>query len=89
MTLTFSKEEKINFMRQWGYTINTYVSKRDCDFYAGEIIDVKIVVAHKEALILTDLDSMDLYHLRQKYGLDEVFEQEFSKRLKSFLFKKL
>ena len=82
------KEEKINFLKQWSYTINKYVSKRDCDFYPGEVINVNIDIAHKEALVLTDLDTMDLYHLRQKYGLDEVFEQEFSSRLKSFLFKK-
>jgi hypothetical protein len=89
MTLVFTKDEKINFMRQWGYTINTYESQRESDFYAGELVNVKIDVVHLQEINKSELDNMDVYHLRQKFGLDEVFEKEFSTRLKKFLFKKL
>ena len=72
MTINFTKEEKINFMRQWGYTIHTYESQRESDFYAGELVNVKIDVVHLQEISKSELDNMDVYHLRQKLNADFI-----------------
>jgi|TARA_R110000782_G_scaffold270273_1_gene370182 hypothetical protein len=89
MKLEFTKQEKQDYLERLGYTIDTYITERNREFYSSdkEIIKIKIDIAYLE--IKRDLDSMDLYHLRNEYGIHEVFQMEISKRIKEFIMTQL
>jgi hypothetical protein len=90
MNLTFTKEEKMSFLNMKGFQIVPYESEMDCDSLMGEKVKIKLeIVFSKNNIFPSEIETMDPYHLRQKYGLDEVFEQQFTIRLKEFLFRKL
>ena len=89
MKIEFSNEEKIAYLEKVGYTVDVYTGVRDRDHYHNdkEVVTVNVVVAYTGDK--PELDGMDMYHLRNKYGIDEVFHRSISKRFKQFVMNEL
>lgn len=89
MKIEFTKEEKIAYLEKVGYTVDVYTGERDRDHYPSdkEVVTVNAVVAYTGNK--PELDDMDMYHLRNKYGIDEVFHRAISKRFKQFVMNEL
>ena len=89
MKIEFNKQEKIDYLIKVGYTVDVYIGKRDRNFYSSdkEVIKIKLDIAYTGDK--ANLDDMDMYHLRNNYGIDEVFHRAISKRFKQFIMNEL
>lgn len=89
MKIEFSKEEKIAYLEKVGYTVNVYTGVRDRDHYPSdkEVVTVSVDIAYTGNK--PELDDMDMYHLRDKFGVDGVFHRAISKRFKQFVMNEL
>lgn len=89
MTIHFNKEEKIEYLIKVGYTVEVYTGERDRDHYPSdkEVVMVNVVIAYTGDK--PELDGVDMYHLRDKYGVDDVFHRAISKRFKQFVMNEL
>lgn len=89
MNVKFTKEEKVAYLIKIGYTIGVYIGLRDRDHYHNdkEVVTVNVVIAYIGDK--PELDDMDLYHIRDKYGIDELFHTIVSKRFKDFVMNEL
>lgn len=89
MQIEFNKEEKIAYLNRVGYTVDVYNGVRDRDHYPSdkEVVAVKVDIAYTGNK--PELDGMDMYHLRDKFGIDDVFHRAISKRFKQFVMNEL
>lgn len=86
MNIEFSKDEKIKFLERLGYVHEHYTGERDRNMHSSDKEKIKVkcdIVFIDERP--SDFDEMDMYHLRDKFGLDYVFHKEISKRFKQFV----
>ena len=86
MDIEFTTEEKKEFLIKQGYTIEEYVGERDRDFYQGDkgivIINVEIAYAYTKP---EGLDNLDLYHIRDRFSVHEVFKRVMTQKIKRLL----
>jgi hypothetical protein len=91
MNIEFTKDEKVSFLKRLGYTHELYIGERDRNMYSSdkEKISFRVDVVFTKENRPKNFDEIDMYHLRDKFGLDYVFHKEITSRFKEFLMKTL
>lgn len=88
MKIEFNQIEQIAFLQLSGYTIDQYVGERYDDTFVDDVQRLNFPIAYFGERP-TDLDSMDAYHLRDKYEVVNVFNRVINKRFKAFILNEL
>lgn len=88
MKIQFNQEEQIEFLKLSGYTIDRYIGERFDDIFVDDVQRLNFPIAYFGEKP-NDLDSMDTYHLRDKYEVESVFHRTINKRFKAFIFNEL